>query len=157
MTLLSEEFTNYQLLEETDIREEVWTSALIVHNKDEESRHYRMDCVWDELSKIKNPDGTSQFRRLSKVAHIVLVIPHSNAQEERVFSMVTKNKTCFRPNLKLDGTLSSILQVKLANSEPCFKYEPESTVLKSAKSATTLYNRAHSSIHQASSSNDNSH
>ena len=41
----------------------------------------------------------------------LLVLPHSNAAEERVFSMVTKNKTALTPSLKLDGTLSSILTI----------------------------------------------
>ena len=59
--------------------------------------------------------------------------------------MVTKNKTGFRPSLKLDGTLSSILTTKLADPEPCFKYEPTSAVLETAKRATMEYNRAHSS------------
>ena len=36
---------------------------------------------------------------------------------------VTKNKA-FRLSLKLDGTLSSILTIQLANPESCFKYEP---------------------------------
>ena len=85
----------------------------------EESQYYRMDVIWAHLSTAKNPDGTIRFKRLSSVARIVLILPHSNAEEERVFSMVTKNKTAFRPNLKLDGTLQSILAVKLANPEPC--------------------------------------
>ena len=38
--------------------------------------------------------------------------------------MVTKNKTKFRPSLKIDGTLSSILTIKLAKSEPCNKFSP---------------------------------
>ena len=58
--------------------------------------------------------------------------------------MVTKNKTAFRPSLKLDGTLSSILTIKLANPEPCFQYEPTHSVLETAKRATMEYNRAHS-------------
>ena len=59
--------------------------------------------------------------------------------------MVTKNKTAFRPSLKVDGTLSSILTIKLANPETCFKYEPTSAVLETAERATMEYNRAHSS------------
>lgn len=50
----------------------------------------------------------------------------------------------FQPNLKLDGTLSSILQVKMANPEPCYKYEPDKTVLENAKHATVEYNKLHS-------------
>ena len=65
------------------------------------------------------------------VALLVLMLP--NAEEERVFSMVTKNKTKFRPNLKLDGTLSSILTIKLAKTDPCHKYESTSEVLETAK------------------------
>ena len=72
---------------------------------------------------------------------------HSNAEEERVFSLVTKNKTKFRPNLKLDGTLSSILTIKLANTAPCQNYEPPTEVIESARKATMAYNRAHSSKH----------
>jgi len=49
------------------------------------------------------------------------------------FSMVTKSKTNFRLSLKLDGTLSSIITLKLANTEPCHKYEPTKEVLTSAK------------------------
>ena len=44
------------------------------------------------------------------------IIPHSNAEEERVFSMVQKNKTAFRPSLDPKGTQSSILTMKLANT-----------------------------------------
>ena len=59
-----------------------------------------------------------------QIALLVLTLPHSNSEEERVFSLVTKNKTKFRPNLKPDGTLSSILTIKLANTAPCQDYEP---------------------------------
>ena len=71
-----------------------------------------------------------------RIALLVLTLPHSNAEEERVFNLVTKN---VRLNLKLDGTLSSILTIKLANTAPCQDYEPPKEVLESA------YNRAHSS------------
>ncbi len=59
--------------------------------------------------------------------------------------MITKNKTAFRPNLKLDGTLSSIITVKLASPEPCHKYEPPTSVIDTARKSTVEYNRAHSS------------
>ena len=57
--------------------------------------------------------------------------------------MVRKNKTFFRANLDPKGTLSSILTIKFANSQPTHCYEPKNTVLKKAKSATYEYNRAH--------------
>ena len=70
-----------------------------------------MDVIWAYLSIIKNPDGTTRFSKLAKVARLVLTLPHSNAEEEKVFSMVTS----FQPNLKLDVTLQSILTIKLGN------------------------------------------
>ena len=94
-------------------------------------------------SELKAPDGNPRFNRLSKIAKVVLVIPHSNAQEERIFSMVRKNKTCFRPNLDPKGTLSSILTVKLATKQECHQYEPTKEVLNKAKSATWEYNKQH--------------
>ena len=88
-----------------------------------------------------------KFRRLIQVAKVVLVIPHSNAAEERVFSMVRKNKTPFRSSLSLDGTLSSIITVKLRVDDPCEKFEPSKQLLEKAKKSTWEYNKAHSSKH----------
>ena len=76
------------------------------------------------------------FAKLAKVACLVVIIPLSNAQEERVFNMVTTNKTAFGPNLKVDGTLSSILSVKLAKLEPCHYFEPSPSVIQTVRKAT---------------------
>ncbi|KAL5489186.1 hypothetical protein EMCRGX_G018251 [Ephydatia muelleri] len=115
LELLQEEFTDYQLLMHDAIPSDVWNKA--VTDEDEHTTYHRMDIVWHHLSSLKAPDGNPRFNRLSKIAKVVLVIPHSNAQEERIFSMVRKNKTCFRPNLDPKGTLSSILTVKLATKQ----------------------------------------
>ena len=48
--------------------------------------HHRMDIVWHHLSSLKAPDGNLRFNQLCKIAKLVLVLPHSNAQEERIFS-----------------------------------------------------------------------
>ncbi|CAL8340082.1 unnamed protein product [Boreogadus saida] len=68
-----------------------------------------------------------------------------NADAERVFSVVGLNKTNTRNSLALDGTLSSIMTIKMADLEPCFKWEPPSDVLKASKKATGQSNRAHRS------------
>ena len=80
---------------------------------------------------------------MSKVAFVVLTLPHSNAEEEQLFSMVTKNKTNFRASLQIDGTLSSILTLKCADVEPCDSFDPPRDVLETAKKATMAYNTAH--------------
>ena len=82
------------------------------------------------------------FKRLFKVAKLILVLPHSNTGEESVFSMVRKKQTPFRPSLSMEGTLSSILTVKLADVN-AVRFKPTNELLKKAKSATWDYNKAH--------------
>ena len=141
---VEEEFLQYQLLERNEISEDVWKAALVVNDCNDGIQYYRMDVVWNYLRSLRNPNGIYRFQKLSQVALLVLILPHSNAEEERVFSMINKNKTKFRPSLKLDGTLSSIITIKLANEMPCYLYEPEESVLETAKKATMEYNKAHS-------------
>uniref|UniRef100_A0A1X7UW26 HAT C-terminal dimerisation domain-containing protein n=1 Tax=Amphimedon queenslandica TaxID=400682 RepID=A0A1X7UW26_AMPQE len=140
---LIEVFISFQLLERNDIPDRVWDSAIVSQQDDggEIRRYFRMDIIWSHISTMRSSDGSFLYGRLAKVSLLVLVIPHSNAEE--VFSLITKNKTGFRPSLKLDGTLSSIIQVKLANPEPCHRYEPTKEFIGKAKTATMTYNKAH--------------
>ena len=87
--------------------------------------------------------GANEFERLAAVAKLVLVLPHSNSDAERVFSVVGLNKTKTRNSLALDGTLSSIMTTKMAGLEPCFSWEPPTEVIKASKKATGQYNLAH--------------
>ena len=76
----------------------------------------------------------------------MLVLPHSNALEEIIFSMVKKN--LFRASMDFN-TLGSILTVKLANPNAA-KFKPDKTLLRSVKSATWEYNKKHSSSSSSS-------
>ena len=142
LTRLGEEFVQYQLLKAENIPKEVWDAACVSSNEDDE-KFYRMDVLWQHLSQMKGGDGRFTFLRLAKVAKLVLLIPHSNAAEERVFSIVRKNKTSFRPNLSLETTLPSLLTVKLATEEPCHKIEPPKEVVERAGKVTWEYNKRH--------------
>ena len=84
-----------------------------------------------------------EFDLLFKVAEVVMTIPHSNAGEERIFSLINKNKTTSRSSLSLDGTLSSLITVKTHIERP-LEWKPSASVLESAKKATKLYNDKHS-------------
>lgn len=131
---LQEEFIDYQLMESNEVPDDVWEAALVKDDSEKEIQYHRMDIIWASLASMNSPYGRPRFPMLGNVAKLVLVLPHSNAEEERLFSLVRKNKTAFRPNLKLDGTLSSILTVKLGNPTLCHKYEPTKSVLDIAKS-----------------------
>ncbi|XP_065119841.1 uncharacterized protein [Paramisgurnus dabryanus] len=105
-----------------------------------------MESFWAEMATRKHKvTGVSLFPRLATIAKIVLVLPHSNADAERVFSVVGLNKTKTRNSLALDGTLSSIMTIKMAGLEPCFKWEPPPAIIKASKKATVQYNKAHAS------------
>ena len=134
-----DEFVGFQLLEDGDIPQSVWESAteLLEENSPKDQAFVRMDVIWAFLSSMKAGDGYSlKFPHLSRIARLVLVLPHSNAGEEHVFSLIRLNKTPYRSSLGLDSTLSSILTVKLHNPEPCYKFETYSDMLSKSKKVT---------------------
>ena len=100
---LFEELIDYQSL----------TEVVIEDSNKQRSVHFRVDVWWYYLSQIKTV-GTSlsHCKFLPRIASIVLVIPHRNADQERLFSLVRKNKADSRSSLKLDETLSSIHSMK---------------------------------------------
>ena len=68
--------------------------------------------------------GTNSFEYdlLFQVAEEVMTIPHSNAGEERIFSLISKNKTSSRPSLQLDGIL-----ILLISHNSCSRRSPQSS------------------------------
>lgn len=142
---LFEEFIDYQSLNE-NLLKEAYEDAKVVDGKinGEEVFHYRVDVLWWHLAKMTVPETTmKRFKHIVKVAEIVIVIPHSNAEQERIFSIVRKNKTDARSSLSMEGTLFSILTVKShypESSVPCFKWKPDTEVLELAKHAVTKAN-----------------
>ena len=146
--ILHTEFAEFQTLQDSDIPASIWCEAKIQEKDDIDGddiiEYYRMDVLWAYLATVKDSvTGQLTFSRLAKVAKLVLTIPHSNADEERVFSLVRQNKTDFRNSLALDGTLASILTVKMSCEEPCYKFEPTSGIIKRSKKVTWEYNKKH--------------
>lgn len=86
MDKLQEEFTDYQLLDRAAIPDSVWKDALIYEDDTvapgTRKEYHRMDVIWAYMSEMKNVDSSLRFPLLSRVARLVLVIPHSNAGEE---------------------------------------------------------------------------
>ena len=146
--LLSEEFLDYRQLNDHDISDSVRQNACTMD--DDRNKHYRVDILWGYISQMKGCIGKHRLDILFKVIKLVLVLPHSNASEERVFSIVRKNKTTFPASMEFNN-LGSILTVKLANPNAT-KFKPDKALLKSAKSATWEYNKRHSSSTSSTSS-----
>ncbi|XP_034065806.1 uncharacterized protein LOC117542322 [Gymnodraco acuticeps] len=60
----------------------------------EDPATFDIENFWGNMASMKNKvTGMSRFGRLSRIAKLVLVLPHSNADAERVFSVVGLNKT----------------------------------------------------------------
>ena len=150
MESLTDEFMSYQMLEESDVPADTWKKAgIYIEDSAVSSKPnlYSMYVVWEYLSTRKNADSSTQFLHLSHIVQLVLTIPHSNAAEEHVFSMVRKIQTPLRPNLDPEETLGSIVTTKMAliKDTPAYKFEPPKELLIAAKKATREYIRAHSS------------
>ena len=73
---------------------------------------------------------------LFKLAQLILSLPHGNADEERVFSLCTKNKTNFRGSLSTQ-TLASLLacKVNLFSHTACYQWNPDKSIVAGVKHA----------------------
>jgi len=67
--------------------------------------------MWKNILDSKNFDGTKIFPNLESVIETVLSLPHSNAEAERIFSIVTDVKNKKRNRLSND-TVSAICIVR---------------------------------------------
>lgn len=66
---------------------------------------------WDEVFKYTDASGSNPFQELADFAMKVLILPHSNAEVERVFSQlnITKSKLRNKMGIKL---VNSLLHIK---------------------------------------------
>ena len=136
---LTEEFNEYQLLRDSDIPDHVMESCKT------DRGDLKLDSLWSFIRQMNDhAENALLFPRLWKVVRLILTIPHSNTEEERVFSIVRKNKTCFRPRLDPEETLASIVTVKLAmESESVETFNIPQEVLTAAKKVTYKYKLSH--------------
>ena len=84
---LEEEVLAYQAISSNEIPQQVWELTKVNRNVDEGKVYYRTGIIWANLR--------TNLPTLANVVLQVLTIPHSNAAEERVFSMINENKIRF--------------------------------------------------------------
>ena len=73
-----------------------------------------IDRFWREVCALKTGEGLS-YKLVSQLAAVMLVIPHSNASPERIFSMINKNLSPERSRLNKDTTLNHIMIIKTSS------------------------------------------
>ena len=100
-----------------------------------QSDHYRMEMIWVYLQR--------RFPLLSEITLVILVVPHSNAADERTFSVIRKNKTEFRSRLDLSKSLNSSMRVMINLPEQIqpyyrWKLDKEKNVNLHAKNTIVL-------------------
>lgn len=95
------------------------------------------DKFWFSILDTINGDGSPKYQKLSFMMLGILTIPHSNAECERIFSSVRKNKTDFRGSLSHD-MLSALLVQKSRMASACYEQNFSQALLKKAKAATRL-------------------
>ena len=99
----------------------------------------RIDRLWGRVANIKDEDGNLKYCRLAGIMMGLLAVPHSNADSERVFSLVRKNKTESRASMSRQ-LLSDIISIKakmLSSERVCHTYPlRKPTLLKVKPSAS---------------------
>ena len=104
-----------------------------------------IDHFWSLMGRFKVvtstlvSDSSLAYSNLTHLLKILLVLPHSNADPERLFSLVgnieTESRSLLNPSTKAD-----LLNVKMNHDGPCYlsgDLMPEK-LLKDAKQATSL-------------------
>jgi hypothetical protein len=109
-----------------------------------------LDKFWSAMSVQKTVTGdlelpsTFAYSNLARLAKILLVLPHSNADPERLFSMLGKIETQSRS--LLSPSTCDLLTVKMNHDAPCYLSQDLVTdkLLQEAKSATRRSLQKHS-------------
>jgi hypothetical protein len=79
-----------------------------------------IEDFWHSLKNYKNFQDEYEYRNVAKLAHLCMSLPHSNAETERVFSVVTDVKTKKRNKIGSEA-LNAVCVVRFANSSDCYR------------------------------------
>ena len=79
--------------------------------------------------RMTDTSGKSRFPTISKLSKSLLLLPHSNADAERIFSQVTLIKTKTRNKLKTE-TLDALVLVKQGLPCNCIELKPYTATCK---------------------------
>ena len=120
----------------------------------EDPKTMTVDEFWHHLSTLEDFGARRVFRELGEFALYALVVPHSNASCERVFSKVNRIKTKPRNRL-ITGTLNGLMHtsecVKMAGG--CASFKPTTTMLRSM-TTSNLYRKRTAPTQQDAADSD---
>lgn len=121
-------------LNDLNLIETEWRRLKILINNNDKTKlsSLPIDEFWHTVSKLKDYSDTYQYQNISRLAKICLSLPHSNAEAERIFSVVTDVKTKKRNRLG-DDTLNSVAVIRSATDAKeinCLNFEVTEKHLK---------------------------
>ncbi|EFA13101.1 hypothetical protein TcasGA2_TC012970 [Tribolium castaneum] len=99
---------------------------------------------WSEVYSFKDSVGDKPYKDLSLIAISFLILPHSNAEVERLFSQINIIKNKLRNRMKLP-LLTAILNIRYGLqrlNKCCYNYEIPSSLLMKLKSMDTYNPRS---------------
>ena len=98
--ILYEQFIDFQMLSTDELSVNALTDVML-HEFHDGNVEYRMDVIWYNLRQMRSPIGNGyRFHLLFRVACVVVLIPHSNAGIERVFSLVNKTRMSLQTEIE---------------------------------------------------------
>ena len=86
----------------------------------------------------------AKYPHLSVAIKNIFALPNSNAETERLFSLMKAVHTPVRNSLLL-STINNILSIKVNKSSPYTTIDFDQTVKRKCKVATAQYNKSHQS------------
>ena len=100
-----------------------------------------LESFWVSMGVMPQPGGEigdKRFPTLTQLCKTLLVLPHSTADPERLFSVIGKIETSQRSSL-LPSTVCDILSVKINQDQECFRTKELITpdLIAQAKTATS--------------------
>ena len=98
-----------------------------------------VDQWWLKVLEQKSPAGSPLYGNLSELIKILLILPCDQAPVERVFSMVNKIHTKYRPTIQ-NSSVCALLTCKINSKVPCSQMEVSNQLAKEVKTATMRRN-----------------
>lgn len=88
-----------------------------------------VEGFWSRLAHIKDFNDELEYAHLVKLARLCLILPHSNAETERVFSVVTDVKTKKRNKISSDA-LNAVSVIRFSSDNCCQQFQVTNDHLK---------------------------
>lgn len=122
---------NIELIQKIDDQWRLYCQSELKINDDIEESS--IDKYWHKISQIQNMSNIYIFKELGNFVLDLLVIPHSNAACERIFSKVNLIKTDVRNRL-CSNTVNSLLLASQSVNGECYNFKVTETMVNSITS-----------------------